>query len=164
MKKVIITTGENDSGFFEESFETDEEILAYLEGERAGGNRWIKVWVQDHGDIFKNFEDPSKCRAIPAGAISKDDKRILRDEDGEIIGHYRVDCSSPIRVFYMDQTLDKKLLEEDPNLRAQVNEILEVFNKGWNHVQGGKEVLERWGIRVERDVDSLVYYQEYSLK
>lgn len=164
MKKVIITTGEQDTGIFEEEFTNDEEIIAYLEDERAGGNRWIKAWVQEDKNIFQDYEDPQRRRSIPLGAIGKEKMKTLRDKEGEVIGHYRIDQSTPIRIFYQEEPYDKFMLEKDPNLESRIEEILTVFRRGWNEVQNGKEVLERWGIRLERDIESIVYYQEYSHK
>lgn len=164
MKKVIITTGEHDSGIFEEEFHNDEEIIAYLEGERAGANRWVRAWVQEDENIFRDYEDPTRRRSIPQGAICRETKKTLRDKEGAIIGHYRINQSSPLRIFVQGKPFDKTMTQEDPNLQSRVDEIVAVFRKGWNEVQDGKESLERWGIRVERDIESIVYYQEYSLK
>ena len=163
MKKIIITTGE-DNQFFEEVFKNDQELVDYLEGERAGGNRWIKAWVWEGEDLFSDYEDPTRTRSIPQGAISREDKKILCGKRGEVIGHYRVDQSSPIRIFVQDKPLNKAMLEEDPNLQNRIDDIVLSFRRGCNDIQSGKEVLERWGIRVERDIESIVYYQEYSLK
>ena len=164
MKKIIITTGEEGSGIFEEEFENDEEIISYLEDERAGGNRWVKAWIREDEDIFRDYEDSKRRRSIPLGAIGKENKKTLRDKEGEIIGHYRIDQSTPIRIFYQGEAYDRAMLEEDPNLESRIDEIVTTFRKGSNDVQSGKEVLERWGIRVEREIESIVYYQEYSLK
>lgn len=164
MKKIIITTGDESGGIFEEEFMDDKQIIAYLEDERAGGKRWIKAWVQEEENIFRDYEDPKRRRSIPYGAIQVDAKKILQDKEGHIIGHYRVDQSTPIHIFYQGKPYTKAMLEKDPHLKNRIDDILPDFKKGRNEIQNGKEVLERWDIRLEREIKSVVYYQEYSHK
>lgn len=163
MKRVIITAGEEDL-IFEEVFKDDQEILDYLEGERAGGNRWIRAWVWDGENLFKDFEDPTSMRSIPPGAISREDKKIICGKKGEVIGHYRIDLSSPIRIFYKGRPVSPAMLKEDPNLERRIDDMLLSFRRGCNDIQSDMEILERMDLRIERDIESLVYYQEYSLK
>lgn len=162
MKKIVITTGEKDQEVIEEFFGTEEELLAYLEGEQAGGERWVKAWIQEEENVFRAYQDPTIRRSIPTGAISRLRKKTLKDKEGHVIGHYRIDHSTPRRIYYNGTLVTDEMIEKDPALRDQVEEVVTLFQKGEASVQDGKEVIERWGIRVEREIESITYYQEYS--
>ena len=162
MKKILITTGQEENEVVEEFLGTEEELLAYLEGELAGGERWVKAWIQEEENVFRDYQDPTVRRSIPTGAITRIRKKTLKDKEGHVIGHYRIDHSTPRNIFFHGHPVTDAMLEEDPTLQSQVDEVLALFQKGEASVQNGKEVVERWGIRVEREIESIAYYQEYS--
>lgn len=162
MKKILITTGPQEKEVVEEFLGTEEELLAYLEGEQAGGERWIKAWIQEEENVFRDYQDPTIRRSIPTGAIPRMRKKTLKDKEGQIIGHYRIDHSTPRKIFFKGQAVTDEMLRQDPSLQEKIDEVVALFQKGEASVQDNKEVVERWGIRVEREIESITYYQEYS--
>lgn len=128
----------------------------------AGGERWVKAWIQEEENVFRDYQDPTVRRSIPTGAITRIRKKTLKDKEGHVIGHYRIDNSTPRNIFFNGNPVTDAMLEADPALQSQVDQVLALFQKGEASVQNGKEVVERWGIRIEREIESIAYYQEYS--